>query len=1420
MRGAIASVLLATWAFAVGCDHDSVAASTAAEVGVVRGRLEVEQEPVPVRTRVEPGAHVKTLADGRGRLRFDEGTRALLDADTELEIRDGGGARMVRGRVFFDAPSGEPFVLETARGQLRFADAQIAVTAQGDTVRVDVLRGSLAHRTEGHRGVVDSGQRLVLSNAAPRVEPTTLFEDFTGGLAAPGPRDPREAAGIGVLEGRRPGDLGDARWPLVVRTLDVNVRIVGDLAITEIEQIFFNPASTTLEGLYRIRVPEGAVLHRFAVDRDGRMVDGYVREKRDAAAAYQAQVFEGSTLDPALLEWDTPGSYRARIHPIRAGETRRIAIRYSEWIGRAGPEAARVYRFPMDGGASAPEIEALSIAVDLEGTEFESLRSSHGAHVAGKHVELRRSDLRPRSDFVLELLGASSGAKAFRAVHQQPLRDPNAIFRAESESDYFFLPLVVSQPSRPRAETPIDLVVVADLSAGTDRSHLELGRTAIEALAAQLRDGDRLAIVGGDLTLRTSNRGDALGPAGAERVRTLLDALARAPSGGASDLGAMLTEAAALLDPSRNGAVVYVGDGVPTVGELGAGPLLDRLARLPNPLRTFALAIGSDADATLLGAVTRGSGRVERVTTRAEAAEAALSIVAEAARPVISRVEVDLGTGIDRVYPRGPVDVIDGMAIPLVGRVRGSVPSTVRVVGFAGGRRFEQRIPIEVKTLEDGGDLRLRWATARLERLLLDGARRAEVVDLGVRAGVITPFTSLYVPSAAELASLGGRAEELFLRDAIDRAPRLRVGSGPAHALAWALAPVASLFGCSRSEAPTSGAPSPITATTPPPAEMEQANDDEGGRGQMAREAAPTAQAAPAAPAAAPSPEPSQAQDQPARATAESTTDALARRLAANDGDRAAAPVGATGTGSGGGGESGGLVGLGTLGHGGGASQGRGYGRNAPTTSTRLAGAVERRDEEDSRGRRALRVAADAIVAIDTSVAISVSHQVGRCSDASGMLLEARAALFRERLAASWSPSDWARLYQSAVASCEAPTSRDRRKLLDLVLDRAGDVPTMIAAYQGFVSQGARVYLRRAIFTRVRTPDELRAVRAAFGTTTVDQVLVEGELSRATDDAGRVRVLRRLIERFGGDLELSMRLLATFERLGRKDDATQLALRLRQNPLTDAGMRTAIGEMFLRFGDEAEARRTFSEIVEFAPSDELARRRLGDLYRAHGWFEDAYRQYRTLGTLRPDDPTVLLLLAQAAAGAGRIDEALRLEQQLSETSEPGDAGGPARTAILWSSVRLAELRLAARQSHDETKLRTYLGAMRRGGVLREAGDLRATLVWEHPDADLALYAAHPGLGLSRPTDVSPELGLEAFDVRERESGIYRVEVRRGTRDSLGTARAKLVVVMREGADDERIVVVPLELRGGPLTRSFVIEGDDVRDVTATEGGAR
>jgi len=1419
--------------------------ATVATARAVRGSL---GEGAPTLRRLSPGEALTIADDGVAWVELDSGPRVLVSAGAQLAVDAEGVLQVDGGRVYVEVAARDAltvrFGTQTEGLELRLSDAAVSLES-APARNVYVVRGEVTYSTLGgdRTGPLATGERYTQGAEAP--VPATLWEDWTGGLAEPGGAR-EQGSGVGVLEARVPDELGLARWPLVVRRLSVHVRVEGDLAITEVEQEFFNPASEMVEGLYRISVPEQAVLQRFAVDRRGRLVDGYIKEKAQAARQYQAQVYAGSTLDPALLEWDAPGRYRARIYPIQPGATRRIAIRYVEWLRRPAEGQPRVYRFPMGAGGDAPLVSEFEFSADLSGALAGEVRAGHGARVEDGRVVLRRSDFRPRSDLFLELVDGDetpTGHRAYRAEHHAPPRDPSAVLAAaEEESDYWYLPLVLPRELL-EGDAPaegIDLVLVADVSAATETTQLELGRGVIEALAAHLSPSDRVAIVASDLRLRgVTNEAVALGPASPERVEALLDGLARVPSGGASDLGATLAEAAALLDPARPGVVIYVGDGAPTVGELEADALLERVARLPRPLRAYAVAVGGTAELGLLETLTRGSGLARRVETRAEGARVAIELLGHARRPVAQRVEVEVGSGIEQLFPRRPVDVVLGDPLNIVGRVDGAPPSSVTVRGELRGQPFERSFEVETESISDSGDLRLRWAAERLHQLLLSGEGRQEIADLGTRYGLITPFTSFYVPSEAELSQLGPRAAELMEDVQYARADH-------PHPLGALFLPLA-LAGCSLESEPASSAAPQEEAYAP----RDEAAESAGAMGALEPAPPPPPGAMPTgtptpmpmpstpmAPSAATAPSddrmrhrPSEPEPQAAANVYGADTAAQAAPVEAPVMEDSAPPgygLDAHGSGTGGGG-----VGMGTIGLGRGAAGARSQSQPAPAPRRATSREAE---QEGSRSQRAqgserdlegLLAGLDAdglrggrlVVTTTVELENPPNHERSRCSDASRATLEDRESLWRERLAAQSNAYGWLQVYQQAVLRCEATRWQERRRLLDLMLSRAGSIAEMLPLYHASSSTSVRTYLRNAIVRRVRTPEDLRLVRRAFGAS-VDAQLIERALADATTDAAKVRVLRRLITQFPTHMELQLQLLELLERTGQVAEARRLARVMRQNPLADAGVRTAIGELYLRLDDEAEARRVFSEIVEFAPRDELARRRLGDLYRAHGWFDEAYRQYQTLAAIRPDDTSVNLLLAQAAAGAGRVDEALRLEQALAQTGQPGEAVGLARTALLWSSVRFAELRAAARAANDSEGLAALVARMRRSGVMGQATPLRASLVWSHPDANLGLWAGYPGLGLSRPVDITPEYGIEVFDVREVEDGTYRVEVRRQGERHLTAVDAKLVVVWREGAADERVEVRNLRFTAEQRAFGFTIAGDTLSEapVTAPPGG--
>jgi Ca-activated chloride channel family protein len=259
---------------------------------------------------------------------------------------------------------------------------------------------------------------------------------------------------------------------------------------------------------------------------------------------------------------------------------------------------------------------------------------------------------------------------------------------------------------------------------------------------------------------------------------------------------------------------------------------------------------------------------------------------------------------------------------------------------------------------------------------------------------------------------------------------------------------------------------------------------------------------------------------------------------------------------------------------------------------------------------------------------------------------------------------------------------------------------------------------------------------------------------------------------------------------------------------------------------EAEARRAFGEIVEFAPDDPVARRRLGDLLRAHGWFADAARQYETLAALAPDDASVALLRAAAAEGLGKLEEAVRWTEKGGSAGAPDVEQSPAFTARAFAATYLAWGMRAAVDASRGDELRALSTRYARvvsgdpGGGKRGA---RATLTWAHPELHPSLWSNALRAPMpAREGDVT--LGIAQAIVPDR-SDVY-VEVRIEPDELEHVARlgatAVLTVVFDEPAEagsvEQRaggpsIVVMPITFSlNGPAARRFSISNREVRPV--------
>ena len=137
------------------------------------------------------------------------------------------------------------------------------------------------------------------------------------------PWSPRPPMPPRVIVPARPQEPGQ---PMELHEMEVRARIVGLHVEAATTMTFFNPNGRQLEGELQFPLPDGAVVTGYALDINGRMVDGVVVRKEKARVAFETEARR--RVDPGLLEYVAGNVYRTRIYPLPPRGTRRIQVTY------------------------------------------------------------------------------------------------------------------------------------------------------------------------------------------------------------------------------------------------------------------------------------------------------------------------------------------------------------------------------------------------------------------------------------------------------------------------------------------------------------------------------------------------------------------------------------------------------------------------------------------------------------------------------------------------------------------------------------------------------------------------------------------------------------------------------------------------------------------------------------------------------------------------------------------------------------------------------------------------------------------------------------------------------------------------------------------------------------------------------------
>lgn len=555
---------------------------------------------------------------------------------------------------------------------------------------------------------------------------------------------------------------------LEIRYHHVEIAIQDQIAITHVDQVFYNPNDWQIEGTYIFPIPYDAVVTNFVLWVDGKPIQGQVLDADQARIKYQDIV--NTMKDPALLEYVGRGAVQAHIFPIPAGGERRIELEYTQALNAENGLVNYIYPLSTE-KFSTKALESVIINVTLESSSPIRAVYSPTHEVA----IVRESDRKvkvgyeginvlPDSDFSLYYsLGES---EAFHVLTYRDSTDP-------VDPDGFFLLMLAPRIGTTTQAIPKDILLVLDKSGSMDGEKFSQAQEALRFILAHLNPDDRFNII--SFSTGTQSYANELLPASeAAEARRWVDGLS---AQGSTDINLALLEAISYLDSSSGGEsrrpayLIFLTDGLPTEGEVDSQNILDNLRSADvKDLRLFTFGLGYDVDTFLLDSLAQENhGQSSYVLPDEKLDEKLSTFYAKISTPVLTDLELDFG-GLSAydLYPNPLPDLFVGSQIIAVGRYRdgGSFDITLNGVYNNEPQKFrfdDQAFDSDSSSLSEAKYIPHLWATRKIGYLLnqirLNGPDQEtidQIVRISIRYGIVTPYTSYLV---TEDMALGEEAQ-------------------------------------------------------------------------------------------------------------------------------------------------------------------------------------------------------------------------------------------------------------------------------------------------------------------------------------------------------------------------------------------------------------------------------------------------------------------------------------------------------------------------------------------------------------------------------------------------------------------------------------------------------------------------------------
>lgn len=593
-------------------------------------------------------------------------------------------------------------------------------------------------------------------------------------------------------------DGADALYAPQLRT-DVAIKVSGMLARVRVQQRFSNPSEAWVEGVYVFPLPDDAAVDHLRMQIGERLVEGEIRERRQAQRAYDHARARGQAA--SLLKQQRANIFTTAVANIPPGESILVELEYQQalrWqsdafslrfpmvvapryipgaplltagagFSAAGwsadtdqvPDAAQITPPVVIDSQVPADFNPVNLAVDLDAamplSRVESLYHPVATEQVAEgryRVSLRAGRVPADRDFVLRWRPRLSD-------------QPQAALFSEQWKDrhYALLMLMPPQATMVPEDMRRELILVVDTSGSMHGASIEQARAALLSALDRLGPDDCFNVIqfnsDTQALFRQAQSADAANLAKARRYVQRLQA-----DGGTEMLPALRF---ALADAQPDGLlrqVVFITDGA--VGNEQA--LFELIEGSLGDSRLFTVGIGSAPNALFMKRAARfGRGTFTFIGDTGEVRERVANLFGQLSNPVLTDVMVQWrGAEAPLLATQTPMAIPDLYAgEPIVVAVSAAeAPQQVQISGRIGNRSWQHRA-----TLGAGADspgVHVLWARRRIGEWLSRGVTgeaaeviRDAVVELALVHHLVSAHTSLVAVDRTPL-----RPDDTTLRSA------------------------------------------------------------------------------------------------------------------------------------------------------------------------------------------------------------------------------------------------------------------------------------------------------------------------------------------------------------------------------------------------------------------------------------------------------------------------------------------------------------------------------------------------------------------------------------------------------------------------------------------------------------------------------